>query len=97
MKSFTLIEKLATLKTLDSVILADGKIDPGEEKLLKNVLLDMDMEPFEVELAKVESDCALFEEKNDGGISIHVKHDGPVITSIVIHSDSKMLDVEYLD
>ena len=52
MKDFTFIQKLAVLKSLDSVMLADGKIDPREETFLKNILNEMAMESFMVDEAR---------------------------------------------
>jgi len=52
MKNFTLIQKLAILKGLDAVMMADGKVEPGEEDFLKEVLMEMELEPFMVDEAR---------------------------------------------
>ena len=52
MKNFTLTQKLAILKGLDAVMMADGKVEPGEEDFLKEVLMEMELEPFMVDEAR---------------------------------------------
>ena len=52
MKSFTLIQKLAILKGLDAVMMADGKVEPGEEDFLKEVLKEMELDSFMVDEAR---------------------------------------------
>ncbi len=52
MKNFTLIQKLAVLKSLDAVMMADGRIAPGEERFLKDILTEMDLKPYMVDEAR---------------------------------------------
>ena len=52
MKHFTLIQKLAILKSLDAVMMADGKASPEEKVFLEKVLKEMELQPFMVDEAR---------------------------------------------
>lgn len=45
MQNYSLIEKLAIVKSLDEIIAADNKFDPAEEKILKEIMKQMDFKP----------------------------------------------------
>ncbi|GAH00125.1 unnamed protein product, partial [marine sediment metagenome] len=58
--NYSLIEKLAIVKTLDEIILADEKIDPGEEELLKKIMHRLEFnKDFVPEARKMRNDNSL--------------------------------------
>lgn len=52
MQTYSLIEKLAIVKTLDEIIIANGEIAPGEQKMLKEIMNKMAFNAAFVEEAR---------------------------------------------